>query len=144
MTRNDAYLSSQTGEERLKSRRRRLWTFIVGGAVVALIIGMATGMATAAVNLGDVPNYIVFSLIALSVLAFIWFSYRYYARIDELDRLNNLWANTFGIYTYVIVTFVWHILAEAGIVAQVDYMSVFVITLIVTTLAYFARHLGVR
>ncbi|MEE4539686.1 MAG: hypothetical protein V2J51_14495, partial [Erythrobacter sp.] len=95
-------------------------------------------------NLGDVPRYIIFPLIALSVLAFIWFSYRYYARIDELDLFDNLWANTFGIYAYAIVTFVWYILAEAGVVAQVDYISVFVITLIVTTLTYLARHFGVR
>jgi undecaprenyl pyrophosphate phosphatase UppP len=133
-----------SGEMRLKKRKRAFWMFVGIGCLAAAIAGFASGFVGAKVEQGMLPDWAILLIMAVVSCAFIWFSYTYYKKVDELDLTDNLWANTFGLYAYVIMAAGWVILQEAGIVGPPQHWPILIVTLLVALIAYTARRLGLR
>ena len=77
-------------------------------------------------------------------LAFAWFTYDYFRRVDELDRMDNLWAHLIGFYGGLIVFGVWYFLAELDLAAKPSAVATVAIMAGLTFVAYGLRKLGLR
>lgn len=144
MTNSKPSKKAESGEQKLVRRRRAFFLFVIFGLVVAAGAGLASGLVTAKVEQGLIPEWAVYTMLAATAAGFIWFGYRYYHRIDELDLMDNLWANTVGIYVYVIITFVWMALDQAGIASPPQHLPILISTIVASGLAYLIRRIGVR
>ncbi len=135
---------TKSGEQMLNTRRGKFWRLVVFGMVVATATGLALGIASAAITLGDIPSWVIVPLLILTAAGFVWFTLKYYRSIDEVDLLDNLWANTFGLYAIIIGAGGWLILAEIDIMPPVDIVALVTGTLFMTFAAYFIRRAGFR
>ncbi len=133
-----------TGEQRLKSRRNRFLRFCAIGVFAAMLVGFFSGMSTQWFRDGTIPIWLLFGMLIAAVAGFVYFTYDYYRRVDELDLLDNLWANTVGLYGYFIVLGSWYFLHDAGLVIPTDHFAITVATLAILFIAYGVRKLGIR
>ena len=140
----DTDMMAGSGEGRLKQKQRRFWRFTLGGALVAALLGFATGwlfdwFAASAVS----PLWLI-PVLGVMMAVFLWFSIEYFRRVDELDWMDNLWAAHVGLYAYFMVTFGWYFLFEGGLVREPEVMPIMLIVCIATAGSYFLRKLGWR
>jgi intracellular septation protein A len=141
MTKDDGNLS---GEQRLKARRRRFYRYLAVAFVVSMIVGMLSGGLAAFYEDGAVPLWIPLVVCVAVALAFAWFTYDYFRRVDELDRMDNLWAHLIGFYGGLIVFGVWYFLAELDLAAKPSAVATVAIMAGLTFVAYGLRKLGLR
>lgn len=133
-----------SGEARLKARRNKFWTFVFAALVVAAIAGFASGFLVALIEDGSVPGLAVIPILVITVSGFVWFSYRYYKKVDELDLADNLWANTFGIYFFIITPAGWQMLHDAGLTGPPHLWTIWIGGILVAGIAYGIRKLNFR
>jgi len=133
-----------SGEARLKARRNKFWTFVLAASVVAAIAGFASGFLIALIEDGSVPRFAAIPILVIAASGFVWFSYRYYKKVDELDLADNLWANTFGIYFFIITPAGWQILNHAGLTGPPDLWTIWIGGILFAGIAYGIRKLGFR
>ena len=130
-----------TGEQKLSRRRRGFWTYIGLAMVIAFGVGIVGGIASAMAISDVLSPWAVYALWAVIVAGFAWFTRDYFRRIDELDLLDNLWANTFGFYAYFIVAGSWLMFHSLGLAPRPDSLIILIASLAVLTLSYGARKL---
>ena len=133
-----------SGEARLRQKRRKFFTYIGLAMVAAFAAGLGSGAAGAFVERGILPVWLLWAVWALVVAAFAWFTRDYFRKVDELDLLDNLWASTVGLYTYVVAFGTWYFFADLGLLGPMNHMAIFALTLGAAVLAYVARKLGWR
>jgi len=133
-----------TGEERLKARRSRFLRFCAIGFLVAMLVGLLSGMSTQWYRDGTISIWILLAMLIAAIAGFVYFTYDYYRRVDELDLLDNLWANTAGLYGYFILFGSWFFLHDAGIVAPPNHLLIAVATMAILFIAYGIRKLALR
>jgi len=134
---------AQSGEQRLKNRRRNFIRFVAIGVGVALIAGFATGVIVAR-GVSEFAPWIVVLATTLVLIGYAWFSVEYFRRTDELDLLDNLWASTVAVYFYIAALPAWFVLDDAGIAPPIDHWAIYGATFFVAIAAYAARRMGVR
>lgn len=144
MTQNDMQDQPESGEQKLRRRKKAFWTFLALGMVISLIAGLASGIVGANVEDGLLAPWVLFPIIGAITIGFIWFSYRYYKAIDELDLMDNMWANTFGMYGFVIIAGIWILLEQAKLTGPPETMFILFASIAISLLAYLARRLGLR
>ncbi|GAA4643838.1 hypothetical protein GCM10023115_17980 [Pontixanthobacter gangjinensis] len=144
MTQNDQQTSAESGEQKLARRKRSFWSFVLLGTVIAGVAGFASGFVTSRVEQGLISEWAIYPILAVTIIGFIWFSYLYYMRIDELDLMDNLWGNTIGMYAYVIITTSWMLFEQAGITGAPQHWPILTATVAISLIAYTARRLGLR
>ncbi|WP_324260301.1 hypothetical protein U4960_08900 [Altererythrobacter sp. H2] len=143
MTVNDT-AAPVSGEARLKARRSAFFRYVALALLAGFVAGMMSGVAAAFVAEGILPGGLLIALWAVVILGFAWFTRDYFRRIDELDLLDNLWASTIGLYTYIVVFGSWYLFHDVGLASEPDQYAVMAATLIATTIAYLARKAGLR
>ena len=141
MTPDEANLS---GEQRLKSRRRRFYRYLAIALIASIIAGMVSGVLSAFYDAGTIPLWVPLLACAVVAVALIWFTYDYFRRVDELDLMDNLWAHLTGLYAGVIAFGVWYFLADLGVTQSPTALAIVAITMLATFAAYGLRKLGLR
>lgn len=130
-----------SGEQRLKIRRNSLLRYCALAFLVAALIGAATGMAGHWFAEGRIPAWLLLVGTAVVVAGFVWFSMDYYRRVDELDLLDNLWANTIALYSYFIILACWYFFHHAGMVREPEHIPIAIATIVILFAAYGLRKL---
>ncbi|MFN2100730.1 hypothetical protein [Altererythrobacter sp. MF3-039] len=136
--------STLTGEQRLKSRRNRFFRFCAIGFFGAGLVGFFSGYAADSVADGSFPPWALVVFVALAVAGFVWFSWDYFRRVDELDVMDNLWAGMIGLYFYIVAFPVWHVFYDAGVLSQPHQWTLYLATLAVSMGTYLLRKIGLR
>lgn len=136
--------ADQSGEARLRRRRKSFWRYVALAVLVAFVVGIASGVGVALVEEEILPGWVIYIAIALIVIGFAWFTRDYYRRVDELDLLDNLWAALVAIYFYVCALPVWFVLQDAGLAPEPDHWIIWGGTMIVMLVTYGVRKLGWR
>lgn len=140
----DSTDSTITGEQRLRSRRNKFWTYCALGFVIAAAAGAVSGLAGQGFKDGVLPLWALIACWAAVAIGFVWFTRDYYSRVDELDLSDNLWANTVALYGYLVLLGSWQFFHEAGLVIEPQQWIIAGATLGILFLSYFARRLGLR
>ncbi|MEM7664540.1 MAG: hypothetical protein AAF250_01665 [Pseudomonadota bacterium] len=136
--------TSVTGEERLKTRRRSFWRYLVLAIVGFMIAGLVSGLSSSLFVVGVFPIWIPLVVGVLVLVAMIYFTWDYFRRVDELDLLDNLWAHLVGSYTAAFVFMGWYFLGELGLSGYPTAFGVICALLAGTFIAYGVRKLGLR
>lgn len=140
----DAIDMNPSGEARLKSRRNRLWRFCGIGFAVSVAVGFATGFAADLFEAGTLPGWIFFIAWGLAMASFAWFTWEFFRRVDELDRMDNLWAGTVALYFYLAALPSWWLFHDIGLVPETNHYVIYAATALVFFSAYGLRKLGLR
>ncbi len=133
--------SEVSGEERLKKRKRSFWTFVGLGMIIAATAGFGSGMIGSYVERGEIPVWVLLTSMFVIATGLCWFTYRYCMRIDEVDLQDNLWANTFGLYAYIISVMSIMVLEDSQIIEPVGHFPISVITIAVVLIVYLIRRM---
>ena len=136
--------TQMSGEQRLRKRRWALLRYSALGILGGMLVGMMSGMSAASYEDGNIPFGVIIAMIAVTAIGFIWFSMDYFKRIDEFDVLDNLWANTIGLYGGFIVLGSWYVLADMALVASPNAGAILGTFMGITLIAYLARKMGWR
>ena len=140
----EANNAQESGETRHRKHKNAYWTFVGLGIVAALVAGLASGTISAQVEQGLLPDWAIFGILTVTAILFVWFSFKFYTKVDELDLMDNLWGNTFGLYAYVIVLTGWMALHQAGVAGPPVQWLILMVTIAVALIAYTARRIGLR
>ncbi|MEP3051333.1 MAG: hypothetical protein ABJP48_09540 [Erythrobacter sp.] len=143
MTSSD-HPSPASGEEMLKSKRRSFWRYIALSMVLAMFAGLIGGVLNQLYLHGDVPLFIPLAAIAVVAIGFLWFSFDYFRRVDELDLQDNLWSHMVGFYGGLAFFGVWFFCADLGLADQPTALPVLAVMLVVTFITYLLRKMGLR
>lgn len=133
-----------SGEERLRSRRNKLILFVTIGCAAAMLLGFSTGYVGALYEDGTISGGVVVGLWAMGVLGFVWFNFAYFRRIDELDRQDNFIAAVVSFCFYVIAYPSYHMFRELGLIGEISWQTLYIVTLALGCIVYFARKLNFR
>ncbi len=105
-------------------KRRFLW---ISGLAILGAAGIGLIMAMGKTGPGQIqPGFAIAAALAMLLLApaAIHFTTR---ATDELEHMDGLRANSFGLYSYLIGQFVWIVLAAGGLVPPPNAMIMFFI-----------------
>ena len=134
-----------SGEQLEASRRRRFWGVIAGLAAFGAATGFVAGV-TAALNdqkpwefFSSISPGLVAALVALSVIAFGYGTWRFAKVIDEVEMADNLWASTAAYYAYAVLFPAWWVLAAGNVVAAPNHWAIFFIALAAGVVVYASR-----
>jgi hypothetical protein len=141
MTSSDPAL---TGEAKLKKRRAAFLRYLAIALAVSVVVGLASGALASTIAMGAVPNAVMIGVLVVVVAGFSWFTRDYFRRIDEVDLQDNLWANTFGFYTYLVTLGSWYLLHDIGMMAEPQQYIIFAISCSALVISYGIRKLGWR
>jgi hypothetical protein len=131
---------ARTGEAAERARKRRFW-MIVGGCFAA---GLPIGFFSAFLEEGDTSGFLTgtlppwFAVIAaiVTVVAIVGGSVLLYQRIDELDRRDNLLANSMGATVMFAIYPAWYLLWKGRILGEPRHEVLFGLTFGIVMLTY--------
>lgn len=141
MTRNDPAVS---GEARLKLRRARFARYVALAFGAGVIGGFATGALGRMAASGDIPVAVLIFTWTTIVGGGIWFTRDYFRKVDELDRLDNLWASTIALYGFLIAAGSWYVFHDLGLAPPPSFEMLALFTFACLLVAYGLRQLGWR
>ncbi|WP_370176969.1 hypothetical protein [Alteriqipengyuania sp.] len=133
-----------SGEERLKSRRKRFWRYLGIAMVGAILAGLVSGTMTSLAENDFLPRWAALIAVAVVAVGFAYFTRDYFRRIDELDLMDNLWAHLTGLYGGLIVFAVWYFLAQLEYSGEPSAFAIIVAMMLITGASYGLRKLGLR
>ena len=144
MTNNSNIFALGSGEECEKVQRMSRVRAIVLMAVIAFPFSFLLAHTIRQVREEALATGFLVALLAVMMIFFAWLVAWWMRRIDELDRLDNLWATHVGLYFYAGATIGWHVLWDAGVVTRPSTYWLFIATFIVICMTYLVRKLGFR
>jgi hypothetical protein len=135
------------GEKLHSARRRRFW-LILGALSVVGILGGAIGIIILESEEGRVISAPLLAAAAAGVILvtalFLYGSWRFFADVDELELLDNLWGSLVGFYAYGATFPAWWALNKLGYLPEPNDWVIFNIALLTALVAYFYRKWRLR
>ena len=127
--------AAMEGEQRHAEHRRRFWRTLgiagIGGIPVGFAVGFGAGYTG-----GDfdafwnwAPDSLVIGLLAFSLAAILYGSWRFYKSIDEVELLDNLWASSAAYSAYVLLFPLWWVLAKTDMAPPPNDWVIFLVAL---------------
>lgn len=135
---------TNVGEARARARRNAFYRYLALVFLIALLVGLVSGVLLAGGSNGDIPRWVSLLTIGVVAAGFAWFTRDYFKRVDELDLMDNLWAHLVGFYGGLIVTGVWVFVAQLGLAEMPGALAVVLSMTLLTFVAYGLRKLGLR
>ena len=139
-------MTEQGEGERVEARRRKIfWTSLGIIAAGGAIVGFFTGIRAASKNVGfgeswsGLPEGLVIALMAVSLMAFLYGTWRFFKAIDEVELVDNLWASTAAYYVYGVLFPIWWVLGKSGIVAEPNDWAIYIVALGAGMVIYLGR-----
>ena len=133
------------GELAHDARRRQFWRTLGLIGLVGMPVGFGIGFVAGFENtdLGvfwrRIPDGAAIVIVALSVLAIGYGSWRFMKTIDEVELADNLWGSTAAYYIYALLFPAWWALAEAGVTSSPNHWLIFLAALLGGGAVYLAR-----
>lgn len=139
---------ARSGEAAERTRRRRFWT-IVGACFVA---GLPVGFFAAHFEEGDRSGFLSgtlppwFAVLASVVTlgAIVGGSLLMLRQIDEMERRDNLLANSMGMFAMVAVYPVWFLLWRGGLTGEPHHGVLFLLVFGASLVTYIVLKLRQR
>ena len=136
------------GERLHAQQRKRFWRLMGGLMLVGFATGLATSIASHAGTDGsDLPLWakaLGTAAVALVALVVTFGSWRFFAKVDEVEVLDNLWASLVGFYAYGTLFPCWWVLWRLRIAPAPDQMVIFGVVIVVACAAYGIRKWNAR
>lgn len=128
-----------TDEERVgtaleRRQQRRFWTLMLGGAAMAVVIGL-TGRRLMEPSGTFTPVAAILLAAALTLLMVV-ITWMYFRTADELEWANNLNAYFWGFNAFLLGWPVWLILWKGGIVPEPDMPAIYLGSAGIALVAY--------
>jgi peptidoglycan/LPS O-acetylase OafA/YrhL len=122
------------GVRAARAAKRRYWLMVAISMLGAAGIGLIITTGTTAPG-KMTPGFAIAAVLAMLILTplAIHFSNR---ATDEVDQMDMLKANSFGLYVYLLGAFSWMLLATGGLMPPPDAMIMFVATALATLARY--------
>jgi hypothetical protein len=122
------------GVRAARAAKRRYWWMVAVSMLGAVGIGVIIMTGTTAPG-KMAPGFAIAAVLAMLILAplAIHFSNR---ASDEVDQMDMLKANSFGLYVYLLGEFSWMLLATSGLVPPPNAMVMFMATALATLARY--------
>ena len=128
------------GEERARARRKRVagvWRDTVAGAMVG---GIALGVAARAEDPG-----VRWALLAVAAAAMAWALYagivRYFAVIDEQEKLAAYWSGMVGLYAYAFLYGAQLVAERLGsVVPEGDHWTFWIVSAVTLAAFFWKRY----
>ena len=131
------------GEAADRARSRRvlinLSVLIVVGGAVGATTGFLEGADATITSGGTLPGWFAILAAILFVGAVTLGSWSYFRGVDELVRLDNWIASTIGANVFLLSYPVWLILWKGGLVPEPDILTLYLVVVTTTMIAYFWR-----
>ena len=136
--------------ERLHDRRRRNFWKVLGalallGGVIGFLSGAVKGYADAS---GAQIDPILMQAgavgVVLAALLAIYFSWKFFVSVDEVEVADNLWASLIGFYAYGILFPLWWSLEKLQVAPAPDHWLIYGISMIAALIAYGYRKWRLR
>ena len=130
------------GERLHAQRQKKFWKLLGALAIVGGICGFIAGFVSGFSDAKGVPiEPRMMQLAAIGViaaaLAAIYFSWRFFVSVDEVEVADNLWGSLIGFYVYGIAFPAWWALNQLGAVGPVDHWLIYGVSML-TALAVYA------
>ena len=146
----DAMTKMGEGERLEALRRRRFWTTIAilfaGGMIFGAFVGANAAMNKVEIDdiWGTLPTGAIIAVVALSLIAFAYGTWRFVKVIDEVELVDNLWGSTAGYYVYAALFPAWWALAKGGVVGEPNDWLIYFAAMGGATAVYLHRKWRVR
>jgi hypothetical protein len=129
------------GERLHAKRRKRFWAMLGWLTLAGFLTGMLTGFMMALGDRADAPLSPALAIAAsgavvLAAAAIVVGSWRFFASVDEVEVVDNLWASLIGFYAYAIIFPAWWLLARLRLLPAPDQWIVFAAVIAIATAAY--------
>ena len=122
------------GVRAARARSRRHWRITTLSMLGALAVGLV--MILGKTGPGRLqPGYAVAAVIAMTIVLPLVIYFNDQAK-DELDRLNALRANSFGLYACMLGGWSWLVLANGGLVPRPNVLILILATSVITLARY--------
>ena len=135
------------GEKLHSARRRRFWMILGALAVLGFLGGGIGIIVLETIDGREFSSSLItaaaIGVVILSVL-FLYASWRFFADVDELELLDNLWGSLVGFYAYGVTFPAWWALHKLGSLPEPNDWVIFNIALLTALVAYFYRKWRVR
>ena len=136
--------TSISGEEKLRARNTKISLYAILMAAAGLSSAVLAAEAVKLVVDGTLPIAALYAVLAVMLGIFIWLTVEYFRRVEELDLLDNLWANTFGFYTILACAVGWAFINQAGAAPPPNGFVLIAVGAIGSVAGYIIRKLGWR
>ena len=118
------------GARAARARVRRHWWTIALASLAAIGVGLVLILGKTAPGQVE-PGYAIAAVIAMAAL--LPLAVHYVRRNqDEVDRLNELRANSFGLQVCLFAGWCWLVLSTGGVVPSPNVLVLIVATMLVT------------
>lgn len=128
------------GERAGKARRNRISAVIallmLAGGIMGFLTTIFSKDREAGFLQGNLPAWAAILSAIVLVVALTWGSWKFFDMVDEVERRDNYFANTIGLYAYMTVYSVWYLLWKGQIVAEPGHQWIFACTFIAMIAAY--------
>jgi hypothetical protein len=137
-------MTAGEGERLEAERRKKFWRLIIllgamGGAA-GFVFGFIQGHADATGEpLSDPARAIAAVALIGSGIAAIYFSWRFFATVDEVEVNDNLWASLIGFYVYAFAFPAWWALDWLGLAPEPDDWIIYGAAMLSAAAAYGIR-----
>ena len=129
------------GERMHAQRQRNFWKVPTALTVIALICGFVAGFVS---GFADASGIDVDPLLKpagaagvfIAALLTIYFSWKFFVSVDEVEVADNLWSSLAGFYTYAILLPAWWALNRLGFVEPPHHWLIYGISIVTALAAY--------
>ena len=135
-----------TGEgERLERERRKKFWRLIGilagaGAIAGFIFGFVIGAGEVTGEpLSATARSIAAAAIVVANLAGVYFSWRFFMTVDEVEVRDNLWASLIGFYVYGFAFPTWWALSWLKVAPEPNAWILYAAAMLSATAAYGVR-----
>lgn len=140
----DKIETALSGEEREKRRRRSFWRYLGLAMAASALAGLLSGYLSGSYLEGELPIAVPLFAGVIALVGFVWFSVDYYRRVDELELMDNLWANLIGMHVGVLAIGGWWFLSDIDLVRAPSGIEALFVFVAAVGLSYGLRKLNFR
>jgi hypothetical protein len=135
---SQATMTEGPGERAENARRKRfglIWAgfMLLGGLLGAVLVALGPDRA------GTLPPALAIAAAGLFAIGVPLGSWYFLRDIDEVELRTNLVASMWAMNTYVLLYPTWYILWKGQLVREPNHEILFITTMIVLSLVYFAK-----
>jgi hypothetical protein len=137
-------MTAGEGERLEKERRKKFWRLILllcaVGGVAGFVFGFIMGTVDATgERVSDTTRMIAVLALVVATVGGGYFSWRFFAAVDEVEVNDNLWASLIGFYVYGFAFPTWWALSWLEVLPEPNGWILYAAAMLSATAAYGVR-----